>query len=668
MCRRDLTTGPPGPIDGRAPSSGAASSGRRVLLVEDNPGDAELVRIALSAGEAGFALHHVERLADALEHVTRNAVDAVLLDLALPDASGIGCVDALRAAAPDLPIVILTGMDGSWVEAVRSGVQDYIVKGELDARALQRTIDYAIERNAHARRARELDRERAARAAAERRQHEMEALFASMIDPVLVYAEDRRVTSTNPAAQGFFGRDVRGLLPAALIEEADIRLSSGARVPVESLPACRALAGVAVTGERLRVRTPAGNRVVLVSASPLWRGATIAGAVCVYRDVTEHDRAEQSLRESDERKNHFLAMLSHELRNPLAPIRNSVYILERAAPGGEQARRARTVIDRQVHHLTRLIDDLLDVTRISRGKISLHRERLDLPALARHVAEDHRSVFTANGIELETVAAGPPALHVTADPTRIAQMIGNLLHNASKFTPRGGRTVLSVERVDDRLAAVRVRDTGRGIAPAVLENVFEPFVQGDRTLDRSHGGLGLGLALVKGLAELHGGTVTASSDGEGKGAEFVVTLPLDGPADAPTDAAPPSTTLPACRILIIEDNPDTAQTLREVLELGDHVVDTAGSGPEGLEKARHFRPEVVLCDIGLPTMDGFAVASAMRTDPALRTIPLVALSGYAAPSDLERAAEAGFDRHLAKPVDLDELERVVSELAARRRA
>lgn len=676
---------------------------RRVLLVEDNPGDADLVQIALSEEPAGYAVHRVERLGDALAYLSTGDVDAVLLDLGLPDSAGLDGVDRIRAAVPDLPVVILTGSYSVGVDAVRSGVQDYVLKHDLEPRHLRRALEYAIERNAHSQRARELvreraahaatqaaakaleeanerlavatrearealDREAAARAQAEHRKEEIEALFASLTDPVLVYGEGRHIESTNPAAMQFFGADVRGLGPAEFIERCDVRSGDGAKLTAASLAASRALDGEIVVGDKLRIRTPGGERVTLVSASPLWRGDVVRGATCVYRDVTELDRAEQALRENDDHKNHFLAMLSHELRNPLAPIRNSLYILGRAEPGGEQSRRARVVIDRQVHHLTRLVDDLLDVTRISRGKITLQRERFDLCALARQVADDHRSVFADRGIGLEVVADATP-LPVNGDPTRIAQVVGNLLNNAAKFTPRGGRAVLSVERAGGDFAGIRVRDTGQGIAAATLRHVFEPFVQGDGSLDRTHGGLGLGLALVKGLAELHGGDVTAQSEGPGMGAEFVVRLPLDGAGESrPSEGPAPGATVHACRILVIEDNADAAESQKEVLELGGHTVEVACCGPEGLAKARTFRPDVVLCDIGLPAMDGFAVARAIRADPALRSMALVAVSGYAAPADLERATDAGFDRHLTKPVGRDELERVMREVLGERSA
>ena len=382
--------------------------------------------------------------------------------------------------------------------------------------------------------------------------------------------------------------------------------------------------------------------------------------------VHEELRAkEEALREADRRKNEFLAMLSHELRNPLAPIRNSIYILDRAAPGGSQARRAQRVIDRQVTHMTRLIDDLLDVTRISRGKIHLRRERLDLEEVVRRTVEDLRSVFVENDVELEVTIAGAPFI-VDGDGTRLGQIVGNLLQNAAKFTPRGGRTHLTVAADEDGAHAIlRVRDDGGGIAPDMLPLIFEPFMQADKTLDRSKGGLGLGLALVKGLVELHGGSVSAHSEGLGRGAEFVVRLPLAAPAIALGSAPPAAAPSGARRVLVIEDNADAAETLKDALELSDHIVEVAGSGAEGLEMARGFAPDVVLCDIGLPGMDGYEVAKAIRADPQLRSVWLVALSGYALPEDVERAKGAGFDRHLAKPPDLDALERALTERPAK---
>jgi signal transduction histidine kinase/CheY-like chemotaxis protein len=382
----------------------------------------------------------------------------------------------------------------------------------------------------------------------------------------------------------------------------------------------------------------------------------------IFNDITARKRSEDAVREANQRKTEFLGVLSHELRNPLSPIRNSIYITGRAPPGSEQARRALAVIDRQVHQLTRLVDDLLDVTRIAHGKIRLKRERVDLNALASHVAEDYRFTFEKNDLELKVRLADEP-LFVNADPTRLAQIIGNLLHNAAKFTPRGSWTALSIRRVDEHDAEFTVQDNGPGIPPEVLATLFEPFVQAERTLERSSGGLGLGLALVKGLVELHGGSVSARSAGPGQGAAFSVRVPVERRrADRLASVvAPPMASSAARRVLVIEDSIDAAETLKEVLELNDYVVAVAYGGSEGVRKARAFKPDVVLCDIGLPDMNGFEVARTLRADAELHSAKLVALSGYALPEDVDKAKAAGFDLHLAKPPDLSVLEQSIAE-------
>jgi signal transduction histidine kinase len=390
----------------------------------------------------------------------------------------------------------------------------------------------------------------------------------------------------------------------------------------------------------------------------------LAGKVNVFLQLYRQKQllvaANAQLLEADRRKNEFLAVLSHELRNPLAPIRNSLYILERAAPGGEQARRALAVIDRQATQLSNLVNDLLDVTRITRNKVQLQKQRLDLSQLVQRAVEDNRSLFDRGEVRLSCdLAPGP--IYITADATRIAQIVGNLLQNAAKFTGPGGRAHVSLT-VEAGQATIRVVDNGAGMTPDTVTRLFQPFMQVDQTLDRSKGGLGLGLALVKGLVEMHGGSIEAHSDGLGKGAAFVVCLPIDEksrPEDPATPALGPRVSR---RVLIIEDNLDAAESLREALALGEHEVEVAHSGPDGIEKARSFRPDVVLCDIGLPGMDGYDVARIVRQDPALRSTFMVALSGYASPEDVERAAQAGFQRHLAKPPSVDALERVLAEL------
>jgi PAS domain S-box-containing protein len=401
----------------------------------------------------------------------------------------------------------------------------------------------------------------------------------------------------------------------------------------------------------------------------------VVGWIANILDVTERRHAEalrvanMQLLEADRNRTEFLAMLSHELRNPLAPIRNSLYLLGHAVPGGEQARRAHQVIDRQIGLMTRLIDDLLDVTRITRGKIRLQREDLDLNDLVQRTVEDHRTLFSKSEIRLEVIPA-PVEVWVNGDRVRLAQAIGNLLQNAAKFTPHGGETFVSVQTDSARGEAVlTVRDTGSGIHPDMLPRLFHAFSQAESTLDRSKGGLGLGLALVKGLAEMHGGSVSAASAGPGQGSAFTIRLPLGTSATRaiPLQRAEAGAGGAPRRVLVVEDNEDAADTLREVLELREHVVEVAYSARGGIEKARAFHPDIVLCDIGLPEMDGYEVARAMRADPELGRIALIAVSGYAQPEDVAMAKEAGFDEHLAKPPSVEALERALAEVGRTRK-
>jgi len=370
-------------------------------------------------------------------------------------------------------------------------------------------------------------------------------------------------------------------------------------------------------------------------------------------DVTDIVDARESLREADRRKDEFLAVLSHELRNPLAPIRNSIALLERADPGSDRAARAHKVLRRQTDHIARLVDDLLDVTRIGRGKFALQKARLDLREVVEKTADDLSSLFEAGGLVLRVEHPAVP-VWVEADPTRIAQVLGNLLQNAAKFTRPGG-SVQVVLRAERGHAVVAVRDNGIGIEPNQVEHMFEPFAQGDQGVARTRGGLGLGLALARGIVELHGGAVSARSEGVGQGAEFVVSLPLAA-LDAASSRAPDIEAVAARRsILVIEDNVDAAETLSELLALDGHLVSIAADARSGLALAREKMPEVILCDIGLPDMSGYEVARVLRQELGERDVLLVALTGYARPEDRQRALEAGFDVHLPKPPPLPEL-------------
>ena len=378
-------------------------------------------------------------------------------------------------------------------------------------------------------------------------------------------------------------------------------------------------------------------------------------------DVSDRVHAERELREVDRRRDEFLGVLSHELRNPLAVIASSVRCLEHGAIADEQDRRAIVAIERQTRHLRRLVDDLLDVTRIRSGKISLQRDRVDLARLVRETVDDHRELLAGRTVEV-AVPAQPAWTH--GDPSRLAQVIGNLLNNAAKFTLPGGSISVSLTTCGDRLL-LEVADTGIGIDRESLPRLFVPFVQAEHRSKHGRAGLGLGLALVKTLVELHGGEVRADSEGPGRGARFSIALPLDASAPSARAPAPRRVATPRT-ILIVEDDADVAEWLALALSFSGHHVTVSLDAAEGLAMARALAPDVILCDIGLAgPLDGYGVARALQGDPQLATIHRIALSGHALPRDQRQAREAGFEAHLSKPPDLDALERLLAALPAR---
>ncbi len=415
-------------------------------------------------------------------------------------------------------------------------------------------------------------------------------------------------------------------------------------------------------GEEIVVERPDGTRLpVLAHASPIHdeRG-NLLGAVNILVDISEQKRAQEALKEADRRKDEFLAMLAHELRNPLAPVRNALHVLRASGGAGPAAEGVREMMERQVGHMVRLVDDLLEVSRITRGKIELRKERVELAAVVRSAVETSRPLIEAARHGL-TVSLPPGPVPLEADPVRLAQVVANLLNNAAKYTEECGQIWLAARR-DGGAAVVSVRDSGVGIRADVLPRVFDLFAQADGTLQRAQGGLGIGLTLVKRLVEMHGGTVTAHSEGPGKGSEFVVRLPLAGEA-RPAAAAPQAGEPPAAaarRILVVDDNRDAADSLGLLLRFLGHEVRVAHDGPAALEAARAWRPAVVLLDIGMPGMDGYAVARALRALPELEGVVLIALTGWGQEEDRRRSRAAGFDHHLIKPVDLEALQALLA--------
>jgi PAS domain S-box-containing protein len=383
-----------------------------------------------------------------------------------------------------------------------------------------------------------------------------------------------------------------------------------------------------------------------------------------YRNVQS---AQESLRNADRRKDEYLAMLGHELRNPLGVISMTLQMQRMQSVPPSELPELQEIVERQVHHMTRLLNDLLDVSRIARGQLRLDRETCDFAAVVRDSVEDYRANLEASGLNVQVDIPDRP-VWVLGDRTRLAQSVGNILHNANKFTGAGGTVSVALrEDAAGQQVILTVRDTGVGMDAEVLERIFEPFTQGDRGIDRSPGGLGLGLALVKGLIELHGGKVRASSAGPGQGFELAIRLPLKGEAAPAVKPVAPSAEISRShRILVIEDNPMGARTMEIFLSRKGHAVEVAHTGREGVEAARRFRPEVILCDIGLPEFDGYRVAEEIRKQAGLGDVYIIGVSGYGHEQDKARAWRAGFNAYLVKPVDMVELETLLAKFAQQR--
>jgi signal transduction histidine kinase len=384
------------------------------------------------------------------------------------------------------------------------------------------------------------------------------------------------------------------------------------------------------------------------------------GVVCYFYDMTERRRIEEALKDADRRKDEFLALLAHELRNPLAPLRNGLQVMHLAPGNAAAVEKARGMMDRQLAHMVRLIDDLLDVSRISRNKMELRRERLRLADAVASAVETVRPAVDAAGHHLTVTLPGEP-IDLDADLTRLAQVFGNLLGNSAKYTPPGGHIRLTAEARGGE-AVVTVADNGTGIPAASLPTIFDMFSQVDRPIERSTGGLGIGLALVKGLVEMHGGTVSAASEGQGRGSVFTVRLPLlraDAPSAGAAHPGPVSAT-PARRILVVDDNRDSAESMAMMLRLLGNEVAVAHDGVEAVEAAERERPDVILMDVGMPRLNGLDATRRIRERAWGREPVIIALTGWGQEGDRARSREAGCDGHLVKPVALDDLSKLLA--------
>jgi PAS domain S-box-containing protein len=468
---------------------------------------------------------------------------------------------------------------------------------------------------------------------------------------------DGSVASWNQGAQRMFGweaNDVVGQPVAVLYDE----VGRAAGLPQAELVSARHAGFFEADGWRVRA-----------DGSPVWVHAAFnalpdakgqaRGYVHILRDLSERLRMRE-LEDEGARIHQFIAMLSHELRNPLAPIANAVRILRRKSDSPE-VNRCADMIGRQADHLTRLVEDLLDVSRITSGKIRIQPAALELNTLVNLAAESARPDIETAGLALELQLA-PQSIFIAGDATRLTQVLANLLSNAAKYTPRGGTITVSLQR-DQAIATLEVTDTGIGMSDTLMQRAFDPFVQGSRELDRSGGGLGIGLTLVRRIVELHGGKVAVASAGIGRGTRFTVTLPLAvaHPAAAPMQSAAAAPAPPRRRhILVVDDNRDAADSLAELLRMVGHDVVLAHDGAQALEVAAANHPDTVLLDIGLPGMDGYEVARRLRARPEFARARLIALTGYGQSSDRRATSEAGFEAHLVKPVDFVELERLLA--------
>jgi PAS domain S-box-containing protein len=488
---------------------------------------------------------------------------------------------------------------------------------------------------------------------AEEKLRESEALFRTLGEAVpdfLWMADaDGRPIYQNPAWRKYVG----------LTHDELARRGWEALHHPDDVPRLRAVwAEMAARGEAIRVevrtrrhdgeyRWFAGRTVPLKDEA-----GRVVKWVGTMTDIHDLKCAEEALRDADRKKDEFLAVLAHELRNPLAPVRNAVQILRLKGPVVPELQWARDVIDRQMQQMTRLIDDLMDASRISRGKIELKRERVELAQVVRGAVETSRPLIEQCGHEL-VVDLPPLPMYLDADVTRLAQALCNLLNNAAKYTERGGRIVLTAERQGSD-AVIGVRDSGIGIAPDMLPRVFEMFTQADRSLEKTHGGLGIGLSLVKRLVEMHGGRVEARSEGLGRGSEFVVRLPvlIEPPTAVPaaSSAEIGASLTSSHRVLIVDDNRDAADSLGMMLRAVGNDIRTAYDGVEAARVAGEFRPHVILLDIGLPRMNGYETARTIRREPWGKSVTLIAMTGWGQEEDRRRSKDAGFDRHMVKPV------------------
>jgi signal transduction histidine kinase len=632
----------------------ASAADTHILLIDDNPDDRELLARQLAGLGSEVRITAIADAAGLDAALQLEEFDLVITDYALRWSTGLEVLRRVKARDPTRPVVMFTasGSEELAVEAMKEGLDDYITKTARHYARIPLVVRGMLER----REARRALARHAARADEDRREAERQ----------LRVSEERFRAVQEASPDGFTVlealRDAAGRIVDFTWTYVNAAAARMIRRPRGWLLGRRLL-------DVLPGNRPSGlfqHYVRAVETGEPWvnelayeyDGLEMFARLAVARvgdgvaistvDLSERRRAEEALVEAGRQKDEFLAMLAHELRNPLAPIRSSSEVLAAIVPREPRAQAMIEVLRRQVRHLSHLVDDLLDVSRITQGRIELNITTVDVADLLSHAVESVEPAIRERAHHLQ-ILSSYRGLHVAGDAARLLQCLVNLLNNSIKYTDRGGR-ILVESREEDGQAVIEVSDNGTGISPHLMPRIFDLFVQSDRTLDRSQGGLGIGLSVVKRLIEMHGGTVAARSDGPGQGAVFTIRLPLakhsgKGPPASVRGAPAPR------RILVVDDNVDAADTLVTMLRLEGHEVEAVYRGRDALERTGTFRPQVVLLDIGLPELNGYEVARQLRKLPGAAELRLIALTGYGQAEDRARAFEAGFDDHLVKPVD-----------------
>ncbi len=631
-----------------------------ILHLEDCPLDASLIHTWLERESVAFRVS-IERVGGEAEFrsaLRSKTYDLILADYSLPGFDGLAALEIARRECPDLPFLFVTGTLGEEVavETLKRGATDFVLKQRLErlAPAVSRALAEARER---------LERQRA-EAALQQRQIQHRLILDSIKDHAIITTDvEGRVTHWSSGAEELFGLESAAMLGWPISRISRVQDVQAGTPELERIEAQR------------RGRLETENWYTRADGTEFWGSGMIMplcdeqgriqGFTQVLRNLTARKRAEEAMVEADRRKDEFLAILAHELRNPLSALHNATQLIRRFELPPERMEWAKEVLAHQLNHLTRLVDDLLDISRITRGKIQLRRERIGVASIVNRAIETTRSLLEERQHEIG-LSVAPGSLWVEADPVRLEQVIVNLLANAAKYTEKQGRIAISIHAEGDELV-VRVRDNGIGLTPSMCNRVFDLFIQVDPSLDRTHGGLGIGLTVARKLIELHGGRIMAESEGLGQGSTFSIFLPA---------AEPPEEERPACwsldtatdsrtgqKILLVDDSLHSACALAELLRGSGHEVQTVHDGREALEVARRDLPDVVLLDIGLPSLDGYQVARQLRQEGHRRAV-IIAITGYGEEQALRRSREAGFDYHMLKPVDYEALLALLDQSAS----